>query len=204
MSNTGYQVNGDGVKIPSNARIDPFVYLGREPADPNFRRVIFLGERIVIGSHAVIYFDVELGIDCVIGEGSVIREGCRIGNNVMIGPNVSLGPNIIVQDNTAIHAGTRISSNTKIGKNCYVGSNVTISSVRRLDLSSYDHRLDDETLGPQIGDMVMIGGGANILSGVTIGDRAVVAAGSIVVDPVPTGAIMMGKKAKRLASAAQP
>lgn len=204
MTETGYQVNGVGVSIPSDAKIDPFVYLGREPTLAGFRRVISLGQRIMIGSHAVIYFDVDLGIDCILGEGCVIREGCRIGNNVMIGPNVSLGPNVVIQDNTAIHAGSRIAGNTRIGRNCYIGSNVTISNVRRIDLSSYDHRSDDESLGPQIGDMVMIGGGANILSGVTIGDRAVVAAGSIVADPVPAGAVMMGKKARRLAQASQP
>ena len=41
-----------------------------------------------------------------------------------------------------------------------------------------------------------IGAGAMILPGVTIGDEAVVAAGSVVADDVPAGSLVAGQKAK--------
>lgn len=47
-----------------------------------------------------------------------------------------------------------------------------------------------------IGRDVWIGGGAIILPGITIGDEAVVGAGSVVTRDVPAGAIVRGNPAR--------
>jgi acetyltransferase-like isoleucine patch superfamily enzyme len=53
----------------------------------------------------------------------------------------------------------------------------------------------------RIGRHVLVGTGAMILKGVTIGDGAVVAAGSVVTRDVEAGAIVAGNPAKRLGDA---
>ena len=47
-----------------------------------------------------------------------------------------------------------------------------------------------------IGDNVCIGGGSKILPGVTIGDRSVVGAGSVVTRDVPPGVVVAGNPAR--------
>jgi maltose O-acetyltransferase len=47
-----------------------------------------------------------------------------------------------------------------------------------------------------IGANVWIGGGAIILPGVTIGDDAIIGAGSVVTRDVPAGATVMGNLAR--------
>jgi maltose O-acetyltransferase len=55
----------------------------------------------------------------------------------------------------------------------------------------------------RIGKFAWIGGGAIILPGVTIGDEAVVGAGSVVTRHVPAGATVIGNPARMVASAGQ-
>jgi maltose O-acetyltransferase len=47
-----------------------------------------------------------------------------------------------------------------------------------------------------IGSQVWIGGGAIILPGVTVGDDAIIGAGSVVTRDVPAGAKVMGNPAR--------
>lgn len=72
-----------------------------------------------------------------------------------------------------------------IGKNSIIGYNTTILT--------HEYLIDEYRLGDvNIGDEVMIGANTTILPGVTIGDRAVVAAGSLVNRDVAPGAFVGG------------
>lgn len=82
--------------------------------------------------------------------------------------------------------------NISIGEDCNIGRDVIIRD--------YDgHLIDPEqpiSAPVRIGDHVWIGQRAIILKGVTIGDGAVIAAGSIVTGDVPAGALAAGVPAK--------
>jgi acetyltransferase-like isoleucine patch superfamily enzyme len=72
-----------------------------------------------------------------------------------------------------------------IGKNTIVGYNTTILS--------HEYLIKEYRLGEvRIGSNVMIGANSTILPGVSIGDYAVVAAGSVVTQDVPAGAMVGG------------
>jgi acetyltransferase-like isoleucine patch superfamily enzyme len=73
----------------------------------------------------------------------------------------------------------------RIGKNTIIGYNTTILAHEYL---IGEYRLGDVVIGSH----VMIGANCTILPGVTIGDRAVVAAGSVVHKSVPPGAFVGG------------
>ncbi|MBL0386950.1 acyltransferase [Tumebacillus sp. ITR2] len=73
----------------------------------------------------------------------------------------------------------------KIGSNSIIGYNTTILSHEYL---IHEYRLGRVT----IGDNVMIGANSTLLPGITIGDGAVVAAGSLVNRDVPAGAFVGG------------
>lgn len=73
----------------------------------------------------------------------------------------------------------------KVGRNSIIGYNTTILAHEYL---IEEYRLGDVV----IGDEVMIGANSTILPGVVIGDRAVVAAGTVVHKDVPAGAFVAG------------
>ncbi len=73
----------------------------------------------------------------------------------------------------------------KIGKNSIIGYNSTILA--------HEYLIGEYRLGEVvIGDEVLIGANTMILPGVTIGDGAIVAAGSVVHKDVPPGAFVGG------------
>lgn len=77
----------------------------------------------------------------------------------------------------------------KIGRNSIIGYNTTILA--------HEYLIDEYRLGNvEIGNDVMIGANSLILPGVKIGDRAVVAAGTVVHKNVPEGCFVGGNPMK--------
>ncbi|RDY70415.1 acetyltransferase [Halobacillus trueperi] len=73
----------------------------------------------------------------------------------------------------------------KVGRNSVIGYNTTILA--------HEYLIEEYRLGNVvIGDEVLIGANTTILPGVTIGDRAVVSAGTLVHKDVPAGAFVGG------------
>lgn len=72
-----------------------------------------------------------------------------------------------------------------VGRNSIIGYNTTILA--------HEYLIKEYRLGPVvIGDEVMIGANTTILPGITIGDGAIVAAGTLVHKDVPPGAFVGG------------
>ncbi|WP_029066204.1 sugar O-acetyltransferase [Labrenzia sp. DG1229] len=110
------------------------------------------------------------------------------------------GFNIALGDETFLNAGCTIldSAPVAIGDQCQLGPNVQIYCA--------EHHQDPDkraagleiALPVTIGNQVWIGGAAVILPGVTIGDRAIVGAGSVVTKDVAANTIVVGNPAKQI------
>ena len=72
-----------------------------------------------------------------------------------------------------------------------IGANVTIFQGVTLGAKFADMGFNPE-VRPVVGDSVVIGAGAKVLGGISIGEGAVIAANSLVVDSVEAGAFMIG------------
>jgi len=130
-----------------------------------------------------------------VGEGAVIRPPffCDYGFNIRLGANVFLNFNCVILDvvEVTIGAGAQIGPAVQI----YTADHPRDPAQRRAGL---------EFGKPvRIGRNVWIGGGAIILPGVTIGDDAVIGAGSVVTRNVAAAATVGGNPAGPLSSGAR-
>jgi acetyltransferase-like isoleucine patch superfamily enzyme len=150
-----------------------------------------IGARTIIGCHATVYAGVMIGRDCRLGDYAGIREDCRIGDRVVIGTHVDIQYGALIGDDVRILNYAHIAGGTIIGNGSFIGPGVMTANHRRVDLDNYDNPPEGRC-APNIGGKVMIGVGAILLPGVTIGDGAVIAAGAVVTRDVAPGAFVRG------------
>lgn len=163
----------------------------RRQIDNGPSKPVIIGDRTIIGTHCTIYSDVQMGEDCRLGDKVVIREGARIGKRCVIGTFVDLQFDVTLGDDVKIFNQTQITGGSVIGNGVFIGPGVQSMNdpyLARHDLADYQARgLEPVT----IGDYVFIGGGAILLPGVKIGERAKIAAGAVVTKDVPAGVTVM-------------
>lgn len=136
---------------------------------------------------AIIYkyiFQVNFGKHSILYYGSEIRSHYKL----IIGEGSIIGDKAILDARNGI----------KIGKNVNLSSNVSIWTEQHDHRDPWFRCLSDDTFGVKICDRAWIGPGVTILHSVTIGEGAVVAAGSIVTKDVPAFAIVAGVPAKKI------
>ncbi|MDE6868501.1 MAG: sugar O-acetyltransferase [Clostridia bacterium] len=106
------------------------------------------------------------------------------GKNITVGKNVFINSGCCFQDQGGI----------EIGDNVLIGQQVVIATLNH-DLIPKD-RANMSPAPIKIGNGVWVGAHATILSGVTVGNGAVIAAGAVVTKDVPENAIVAGVPAE--------
>ena len=109
--------------------------------------------------------------NCKIGENCNICSHCLIENDVEIGNNVT------------IKCGVQVWDGITLEDNVMIGSNVTFTN----DMYPRSKNKDWTLLKTRVCKGATIGAGCVILPGITIGEGAFVAAGSVVTKDVPAG-----------------
>jgi len=142
--------------------------------------------------------DVKLGPNVRLSK-FINLYGCKIGENTKIGAFVEIQKNATVGRNCKISSHTFICEGVTIEDNVFVGHSVTFINDTYPRATTADGSLQTEadwhvetTL---VKEGASIGSGATILAGVTIGEQAIVGAGSVVTKDVPARAIVAGNPA---------
>jgi acetyltransferase-like isoleucine patch superfamily enzyme len=127
--------------------------------------------------------------------------GCEIGDDTKIGAFVEVQKNARIGKNCKISSHTFICEGVSIEDDVFVGHGVVFinDSYPRATVHGQLQREADwnvETTFVRRG--ASIGSGATILANVTIGENALVGAGSVVTRDVPANAIVAGNPARQL------
>ena len=162
----------------SGIRFGKSVYVDRMVRLHASRAAIEIGDnsRIMRGAYLCSYVSNALP-----DEGIVLGRRCWIGVGAVLASGrggLTLGENVLVGP----------------GAICVTGDH----DFRREDLETVDQAYTGRPIA--VGDNVWIGAGARVLGGVTIGDRAVVAAGAVVTRDVAPGDVVGGVPARPLAA----
>ena len=143
--------------------------------------------------------DVRLGKDVRLSK-FINLYGCAIGDNTKIGAFVEVQKNASIGRNCKISSHTFICEGVTIEDDVFVGHGVTFVNDTYPRATAADGRLQTEADWKVEPTLVKrgasIGSGATILANVTIGERAIVGAGSVVTRDVPPGTIVAGNPAR--------
>ena len=147
--------------------------------------------------------DVKLGKDVRIF-GFTNLYGCEIGNEVKIGTFVEIQKGAKIGDRCKISSHTFICEGVMLEDEVFVGHNVTFINDRYPRATNGNGGLQTEADWPCIRTLVKrgasIGSGATLLCGITVGEYAMVGAGSVVTKDVPPGAVVAGNPARLMKS----
>ncbi len=143
--------------------------------------------------------DVKLGKDVKLAD-FVNLYGCSVGDNTKIGTFVEIQKNATIGANCKIQSHTFICEGVTIEDEVFVGHNVTFindSYPRATTASGKPQTEADWKVEPTlIKKGASIGSGATILGNITVGERAIVGAGSLVNKDVEPDSIVAGNPAR--------
>jgi len=143
--------------------------------------------------------DVRFGVGVKIFD-FVNLYGCEIGDGTKIGTFVEIQKGAKVGKHCKISSHTFICEGVTIEDDVFVGHNVTFINDRYPAATTVDGRLQTEADWECIPTVVKrgasIGSSATLLCGVTVGENAIIGAGSVVTTDVPARAIAAGNPAR--------
>ena len=143
--------------------------------------------------------DVKLGRN-VIFHAFVNLYGCTIGDNSRIGTFVEIQKNANIGRNVKVSSHTFICEGVTIEDDVFIGHNVSFINDKYPRATAGNGHLQTEAdwsvVPTRVKRGASIGTSATILCGVTIGENAIIGAGSVVTKDVPDNAIVAGVPAR--------
>jgi acetyltransferase-like isoleucine patch superfamily enzyme len=135
---------------------------------------VYLGNGTKIWHFAHIMQDAKIGKDCVVADYVYVGKGVKIGDNVKLENRVTVYEGVIIEDKV------------------FVGPHVTFTNDAYPRSFSKDWKIQPTLVskGSSIGARTVI------VCGATIGEYALIGAGSVITDNIPAHALVYGNPAR--------
>jgi acetyltransferase-like isoleucine patch superfamily enzyme len=150
--------------------------------------------------------------DVKLGQGVKIYDfvnlyGCEIGDNTQIGTFVEIQKGVKIGKNCKIQSHTFICEGVTIEDDVFISHNVTFINDRLPRATTADGKLQREAdwvcEPTTVRRGASIGSSATLLCGITVGENAIVGAGSVVTKDVPANVIVAGNPARIIRKTAE-
>jgi UDP-2-acetamido-3-amino-2,3-dideoxy-glucuronate N-acetyltransferase len=138
-----------------------------------------------------------------VGEGTriwqytVVLPGARIGRDCNLNAHCLVENDVVIGDRVTLKSGVYLWDGTTVEDDVFIGPNATFTN----DKFPRSRRKPERFQRIVLKCGASIGANATILGGVTIGEGAIVGAGSVVTRDVPPGVIVRGNPAREAGKA---
>lgn len=181
-------VIGEGYQIAES------VVIGYPPLRKDVNKKTNIGKNLSALSNAVVYKGVELGDNAILGHNVVIREENIVGDNFKVWNNSIVDYGCVIGNNVKIHSCCYVAQYTVIEDSVFLAPGVIIGNDLHPGCDFSKTCMKDTAVTIRMG--AQIGINSTILPGVTIGERALIGAGSVVTRDVPPETVVAGNPAK--------
>lgn len=177
------------VLLGPDSTVDPGVLLGYPSGRPGITAATRIGRAARIRAGSIIYAAVEIGEEFETGHHAIVREENRIGSHCTLWNNSTIDYGCVIGDRVRIHCNIYIAQFTTIEDDVFLAPGVTVAND--------PHPICTKCMqGPTIKKGARIGVNVTLLPLITIGERALVGAGSVVTADVPDGMAVAGNPAR--------
>ena len=154
-----------------------------------------------MGDYCRITPDVKLGQNVAI-HAFVNLYGCSIGDNSRVGAFVEIQKNAHIGKNVKVSSHTFICEGVTIEDDVFVGHNVSFINDKypraTTEGGTPQAEADWSVIKTVVKRGASIGTSTTILCGITIGENAIIGAGSVVTHDVPANALVAGNPARMM------
>ena len=133
----------------------------------------------------------KIGLDTNIWQFCIVLEKAQIGNNCNISALCLIENDVIIGHNVTIKSGVQVWDGTIIEDNVFIGPNVTFTN----DFLPRSKQYPDTFLNTRIKRNASIGANSTLIGGITIGENAMIGAGSVVTKDIPNNSLWYGNPA---------
>lgn len=134
----------------------------------------------------------QIGADCKVWINAQIRENAVVGERTVISKDVYIDTNVAIGKRCKIQNGVSIYQGVIVGDDVFIGPMVAFTN----DKVPRAFNQNWQVVQTNIHTGVSIGANATILCGITIGEYAMVGAGSVVTKDVEPYTLVIGAPAK--------
>lgn len=153
-----------------------------------------IGADVVVRSGTVVYAAVQVGVNTLIGHHSLLRTTVHVGAETQLGHHLTIERASVIGRDVRCSPGSHITSSTVLADRVFMGAGVR--TINDKTLTWRDPNRLPALVAPRFETGAKIGSGSVVLAGVTVGEHALVGAGSVVTHDIPPGALAYGHPAR--------
>ena len=191
----------EGTEIGNNIRIDDNTVIGKQPMrsansifkDDDKKEPAVINDGCIIGTGVVIYAGSEIGKEVLMADLATIREDSSVGDKTIVGRNVTIENLCEVGSECKLQTNAYITAYSEVGDNVFIAPGVVTTNDNFAGRSEERFKYHK---GVIVKDGGRIAANATTMSGITINEDTLVAAGSVVTKDTPSKKIVMGSPAK--------
>jgi acetyltransferase-like isoleucine patch superfamily enzyme len=146
-----------------------------------------IGAGAVLRCGAIVYADVQIAVNTVIGHHTLLRTGVRVGTETQLGHHLTVERATRIGRDVRCSPGCHITSSTILADWVFLGAGVR--TINDKALTWKDPHRKPTLVPPRFDTGAKLGSGSVVLAGVTIGEHALIGAGSVVTHDIPPGAL---------------